>query len=120
MLKIAEILAKKKGCGGIVTGESLGQVSSQTLQNLKIIEEEISLPVFRPLISFNKEEIIDIARKIGTFEISILPQEDCCTLFVPKHATAFANLRIIKEIEKKLKLDKLIEKGFSEMKVEVF
>ena len=108
MLKIAEKIAKKENCQALVTGESLGQVSSQTLPNIKIIEETVIIPVLRPLISFDKEEIIKLAKKIGTFEISIKPQEDCCTLFVPKHQTAEGRLEIVKELEKKLATDKII------------
>lgn len=108
MLKIAGRIAEKENCQALVTGESLGQVSSQTLPNIKIIEETVRIPILRPLISFDKEEIIKLAKKIGTFEISIKPQEDCCTLFVPKHQTAEGRLEIVKELEKKLATDKII------------
>lgn len=111
MLKIAQNFAKKENCQAIVTGESLGQVSSQTLDNLRIIEDGIKIPIFRPLIGFDKNEIINLAKKIKTFEISILPQEDCCTLFVPKHATAKGNLKKVKEEEKKLDVEKLIKEA---------
>jgi thiamine biosynthesis protein ThiI len=109
MFKIAQKIAQKENCKALVTGESLGQVSSQTLPNLEIISEGIKIPILRPLIGFNKEEIIKIAKKIGTFEISILPQEDCCSLFVPKHATAKGNLEKIKKLEKKIDLNKIIK-----------
>ena len=108
MLRIAEKIAKKEDCRALVTGESLGQVSSQTLPNMNIIEEVVSIPVLRPLIGWDKEEIIKMAKKIGTFEISIKPQEDCCTLFVPKHQTAEGKVEIIKELEKKLEVGKII------------
>jgi len=107
MFKIAEKIAKKENCQALVTGESLGQVSSQTLPNIKIIEEAVKIPVLRPLIGWDKEEIIKLAEKIGTFDISIKPQEDCCTLFVPKHQTGKGNLEEIKGLEKKLKRPKL-------------
>jgi thiamine biosynthesis protein ThiI len=118
MVKIAQNLAKKENCYALVTGESLGQVSSQTLPNLEIIEKAVSIPILRPLIGLDKEEIIDFSKKIGTYEISILPQEDCCTLFTPKHATAKGNLKEIEKIEKKLSLNKIIKE--SEKAIEIF
>jgi len=118
MLKIAQNFAKKEDCQAIVTGESLGQVSSQTLDNLRIIEDGIKIPIFRPLIGFDKNEIINLAKKIKTFEISILPQEDCCTLFVSKHATAKGNLKKVKEEEKKLDVEELIKEAIKKAKVE--
>jgi thiamine biosynthesis protein ThiI len=104
MLKIAEKIAEKENCYALVTGESLGQVSSQTLPNIKIIEEAVKIPVLRPLIGWDKEEIIELAKKIGVYDISIKPQEDCCTLFVPKHQTAQGDLEEVKDLEKKLKI----------------
>jgi len=120
MLKMAEKIAKKENCQALVTGESLGQVSSQTLPNIRIIEEKINIPIFRPLISYDKQEIIDLAKKIKTFQISIKPQEDCCTLFVPKHATAKGKISNVKTLEKKLKLKKQIHNSFKEMKIEKY
>lgn len=117
MMKIAENLAKKENCYAIVTGESLGQVSSQTLPNLEIIEKTVSLPVLRPLIGMDKEEIIKVAKKIGTFDVSISPQEDCCTLFVSKHASAKGNLEEIERIEKSLNLEKNIKQLEKEIEV---
>ena len=111
MLKIAEKIAEKEGCDALVTGESLGQVSSQTLPNIKITEEAVKIPVLRPLIGFDKEEIIKLGQKIGTFKISIKPQEDCCTLFVPKHQTAQGRLDVVKELEKKI--NKPVLKGLT-------
>jgi len=107
MFQIAENIALKENCQALITGESLGQVSSQTLTNIKIIEEKIKMPVLRPLIGWDKEEIIDLAKKIGAYNISIKPQEDCCTLFVPKHQTAQGNLEAVEKLEKKLKLSGL-------------
>ncbi|MBU3942360.1 tRNA 4-thiouridine(8) synthase ThiI [Patescibacteria group bacterium] len=109
MLKIAEEIAEKEGCEALVTGESIGQVSSQTLRNMKITEEGVKIPVLRPLIGMDKEEIIELANKIGTFDISIKPQEDCCTLFVPKHQTAKGDLKVVKDLEKKLNSAKLVK-----------
>lgn len=119
MLRIAEQIAKKENCWALVTGESLGQVSSQTLPNIKIIEETIKIPVLRPLIGQDKEEIIQAAKKMGTFEISIKPQEDCCTLFVPAHATGQGDLEYIKKLEKKLDIKKIIKDIIKEAKVVV-
>ena len=117
MVKIAQNLAKKENCYALVTGESLGQVSSQTLPNLEIIERAVSIPILRPLIGLDKEEIIDFSKKIGTYEISILPQEDCCTLFTPKHATAKGNLKEIEKIEKKLNLKEIIKNSKKEIEI---
>ena len=111
MLKIAEKIAKKGNCQVLITGESLGQVSSQTLPNIKIIEEAIKMPVLRPLICWDKEEIIKLAKKIGTFQISIRPQEDCCTLFVSKHQTAQGDLKKAKELEKKINTSRIIKEA---------
>lgn len=109
MLRVAQTFALKEKCQALVTGESLGQVSSQTLANLAIIEQETTLPVLRPLISLDKEEIIHLAKKIGTYDISIRPQEDCCTLFVPKRATARGNLRVVEEIERELDRKEMVD-----------
>jgi len=120
MLRIAEIIAEKEGCKALVTGESLGQVSSQTLTNLNIIEEATKVPVLRPLIAKDKQDIMDLAKKIGTYDISIKPQEDCCTLFTPKHANAQGKLENVKAIEKKLSIRKLVSQGIKEAKVEYY
>ncbi len=117
MLKIAEKIAKKENCSALVTGESLGQVSSQTLPNLQIIEKAVSIPVLRPLIGMDKEEIIKMAKEIGTYRISIKPQEDCCTLFTPKHATAKGNLREIEKIEKTLNVKDLIKEAQKDIEI---
>ncbi|MCD6313080.1 MAG: tRNA 4-thiouridine(8) synthase ThiI, partial [Thaumarchaeota archaeon] len=116
MLRIAEKIAEQEKASAIVTGESLGQVSSQTLQNLKVIEEAIRIPILRPLIGFDKEEITSLAKSIGTYEISIKPQEDCCTLFVPRRQVTAAKLEVVEEIERKLPIRKLID--FALKKVE--
>ncbi len=107
MSRLGEKIAKIEKSEAIITGESLGQVSSQTLPNLRVIEEAVKIPIFRPLIAMDKQEIVKLARKIGSYEISILPQEDCCQLFVPKHPATQAKLETIKLIEKKLKIKKL-------------
>jgi len=118
MIKIAEEIAKKEKAKALVTGESLAQVSSQTLDNMLAIEEATSLPILRPLVGMDKNEIIELAKKIKTYQISIKPQEDCCTLFVPKHPTTKAKLEIVKKIEKKLKLEKEIRKVLKKTEVE--
>ena len=111
MMKIAEYLANKNNCLGLITGESIGQVASQTMQSLAATNAVCTLPVYRPLIAFDKQEIIDIAEKINTFETSILPYEDCCTIFVAKHPVTKPNLNVIERSETKLeeKIDELVE-----------
>jgi thiamine biosynthesis protein ThiI len=111
MMKIAEHLANKNNCLGLITGESIGQVASQTMQSLAATNEVCTLPVYRPLIGFDKQEIIDIAEKIDTFETSVLPYEDCCTIFVAKHPVTKPNVNIIKKSEINLeeKIDELME-----------
>ncbi len=102
MMRIAEELGKKSGCLGLITGESIGQVASQTMQSLYCTNEVCEMPVFRPVIGFDKQEIIDLSEKIGTYETSIQPFEDCCTIFVAKHPVTKPNLNIIKKDEKHL------------------
>ena len=111
MMRIAEHIAKETECLGLVTGESIGQVASQTMHSLAATNEVCSLPVYRPLIGFDKMEIVDIAEKINTYETSILPYEDCCTIFVAKHPVTKPNINIIRRHEKNLeeKIDKLVE-----------
>ena len=102
MMRVAEELGKKSGCLGLITGESIGQVASQTMQSLYCTNEVCEMPVFRPVIGFDKQEIIDLSEKIGTYETSIQPFEDCCTIFVAKHPVTKPNLNIIKNDEKHL------------------
>ena len=111
MMRIAEHFAKKDRCLGLSTGESIGQVASQTLQSLASTNEVCTLPVYRPVIGFDKEEIVRISRKIDTFETSIQPFEDCCTIFVAKHPVTKPNLKVIRRSEQKLseKIDELME-----------
>lgn len=116
MIKIAQKIAQKEGIKALVTGESLGQVASQTLDNLIVINQASKLPIFRPLISFDKEEIINLAKKIKTYDISIEPQEDCCSLFVPRHPATTAKEEKIKEEEKKIPKD-LIRKSFEKTEI---
>ena len=118
MIKIAEKIAEKENAGALATGESLGQVASQTIDNIKVVNEAAGLPVFRPLIGHNKQEIVDEARKLGTYEISIRPYADCCTLFVPKHPTTKANLEEVKKVEKKPIFKRLIADIFKIAEIE--
>lgn len=113
MMKIAETIADKNECLALITGESIGQVASQTVESLRATNEVTKLPVFRPLIAFDKEEIIKIAKNIDTFETSILPFEDCCTIFVAKHPVTKPKLKSIYKSEEKLsdEIDVLINKA---------
>ena len=113
MMKIAENIAKENDCLGLITGESIGQVASQTVQSLAVTNEVCSLPVFRPLIGFDKMEIVEVSEKIGTYETTILPYEDCCTIFVAKHPVTKPNLNVIKRHEQNLseKIDELIRQA---------
>ena len=113
MMRIAEDLAKQSECLGLITGESIGQVASQTMQSLNCTNEVCTLPVYRPLIGFDKQEIIERSEQIGTYATSILPYEDCCTIFVAKHPVTKPNLNIIKRSEKRLseRIDELYQKA---------
>ena len=116
MMKIAEQFAAKDGSMGLITGESIGQVASQTIQSLVCTDDAASMPVFRPLIGFDKQDIIDLSLKIGTYDTSIQPFEDCCTIFVAKHPVTKPRLDIIKRSEEKLKdiIEALVEKAVEE------
>ncbi len=113
MMTIAERVAKDKGCSALITGESLGQVASQTMQALGVTDNAVNMPVFRPCIGMDKEEIVSIARKIGTFETSIQPYEDCCTVFTPKHPRTKPELEKVLAEERKLDFDALVEEALS-------
>lgn len=111
MVRIAQRIASATKSEALVTGESLGQVASQTLPNIRVIEEIAEIPVLRPLIGDDKEEIIARAQQIGTFDISILPHDDCCSLFVPKHPATNASLEAVREAEADLEIDVLVTKA---------
>ena len=119
MMKIAETIAKENDCLALVTGESIGQVASQTMQSLAVTNEVCELPVMRPLIAFDKQDIVDISLKIGTYETSVLPYEDCCTIFVAKHPVTKPSLKKIKNSEKKLdeKIDELMKTALETIEV---
>ena len=111
MMRIAEYFAKKDGCLGLITGESIGQVASQTMQSLAATNDVCTLPVYRPVIGYDKQEIVNIAEKIGTYETSIQPFEDCCTIFVAKHPVTKPNVEVIRRSEEHLseKIDELMK-----------
>ena len=102
MMRIAEEFARRDGCLGLVTGESIGQVASQTMQSLAATNDVCTMPVYRPLIGFDKQDIVDVAEKIDTYETSILPFEDCCTIFVAKHPVTKPNIEVIRRSEENL------------------
>ena len=111
MMTIAERVAKEKGCAALITGESLGQVASQTIQAIGVTDAAVNIPVFRPCIGMDKEEIVTISRKIGTFETSIQPYEDCCTVFTPKHPRTKPELEKVLLQENKLDFSALVEEA---------
>ena len=119
MFKIAELVAQKEKAKVLITGENIGQVASQTMENMAVIEESVALPILRPLICYDKEEIIDKAKEIGTYEISILPHQDCCARFLPKNPQTRASLKEIKAEEKKLNSKKIIKEAISKIKSEI-
>jgi thiamine biosynthesis protein ThiI len=111
MMRIAEHLAGESGAQALITGESIGQVASQTMQSLAATDAVCTIPVFRPVIGFDKQEIVDVSEKIGTYETSVLPFEDCCTIFVAKHPVTKPSIKMIERSEEKLeeKIDELVE-----------
>ena len=119
MMRIAEHFAKKDGCLGLITGESIGQVASQTMQSLAATNDVCTVPVYRPGIGFDKQEIVDIAEKIGTYETSIQPFEDCCTIFVAKHPVTKPNVEVIRRSEEKLaeKIDQLVREAIDTVEI---
>ncbi len=119
MMRIAEKVAKMNGSMALITGESIGQVASQTMQSLVVTDSATTMPVFRPLIGFDKEEIVQISKKIDTYETSILPYEDCCTVFVPKHPEIKPRLDIIERSEEILAdtLEQMIENAIGQMEI---
>src|SRR3989344_4148477 len=117
MLRIGNKLASEERADAIVTGDNLGQVASQTLENIRVIDNASELPIFRPLIGEDKQDIIKLAKNIGTYEISIEPHSDCCSVFVPKHPETKAKLSDVLAIEKKLKLKILEENAFKNLEL---
>ena len=117
MYRLAERIAKDNKCLALGTGESVGQVASQTLESISVINETINIPVLRPLVCYDKVEIIDLARKIGTYETSILPYEDCCTIFDPKNPVTHPNSEKCVSFEEKFDYAKLIDEAISSQEV---
>lgn len=113
MTRIAERIAEQNGCKALVTGENLGQVASQTMEAIRVTEECVSLPVLRPLIGLDKKDIIEYAVKIGTFDTSILPYEDCCTVFTPRHPRTRPRLEEVLEVESVLDVEALVEEALA-------
>ncbi len=120
MIRIAEELARREKCWALVTGDSLGQVASQTPENLTVVEEAAGLPILRPLIGMDKLEITDQAQRIGTFETSIEPDQDCCKLFVPDHPSTRTGLDPIRKAERSLEIDALIKQGLDKTELAEF
>lgn len=117
MMRIADRLAKEFDCRALVTGENLGQVASQTMEALRVSEDVTDLPVLRPLIGMDKEEIVRIARHIGTFDTSILPYEDCCTVFTPRHPKTKPHVEEVREIESVLDTEGLVSRAMAQREV---
>lgn len=119
MMKIAEHFAEESKCLGLITGESIGQVASQTMQSLAATNAVCNMPVYRPLIGFDKQEIVEVSEKIGTYETSIQPFEDCCTIFVAKHPVTKPNLKVIMRSEENLaeKIDELVKEAIETVEV---
>ncbi len=117
MMRISERIARDHGCGCLVTGENLGQVASQTMQAMAVTHAVVQLPVFHPLIGMDKEEIVTIARKIDTLETSILPYEDCCTVFTPKHPKTKPKLAAVETVESRLDVEGLIERALQNTEI---
>ncbi|WP_346663951.1 tRNA uracil 4-sulfurtransferase ThiI [uncultured Merdimonas sp.] len=119
MMRIAEHFAKEDGCLGLITGESIGQVASQTMQSLAATNDVCTMPVYRPLIGYDKQEIVNVSEKIGTFETSIQPYEDCCTIFVAKHPVTKPNVEVIRRSEERLaeKIEELVQEAIASEEV---
>ena len=117
MMKISGIIAEKEDCGALVTGESLAQVASQTTHAISCTDAAATLPVFRPLIGMDKDDVIKLSRKIETFEISIKPYEDCCTIFTPKHPRTRPILKFVEQAESALDVETLVDEAVANLKV---
>ena len=120
MLRIAQGLARQEKAKALVTGESLGQVASQTLENMAVIQQASTLPILRPLVGMDKQEIIDQARRIGTFDISSIPDQDCCQLFVPKHPATKAKFAEVEEAETRFNVQEMVHLGMEGTALERF
>lgn len=116
MMRLSQTIAESQKCQALITGESLGQVASQTIGAIACTDEAVSMPVFRPLIGMDKDEIVKISRKIDTFDISIQPFEDCCTVFTPKHPITRPKLKFVKSAESNVNWDEIIERALESLK----
>ena len=116
MMRISERIAADNDCGALITGESVGQVASQTLYALACTDSVVSMPVFRPLIGMDKNEVITVSRKIDTFDISVLPFEDCCTVFTPKHPRTKPKAYYVEQAENLLDSDALIDEAIASVR----
>src|SRR6185503_9065934 len=120
MMRIAEAIARARGAQALVTGDVVGQVASQTLENLAVVGSVVTMPIFRPLIGMDKDEITTEAIRIGTYPISIIPDQDCCTLFTPRNPLTRAKLAEIEAAETALPIDALVERAVQDAIVEDF
>ena len=116
-MRIASAVAQREECGALITGESVGQVASQTIPALACTDAVAALPVFRPVIGMDKDEIIEIARRIDTFDISIQPYEDCCTVFTPRHPRTRPRLEQLEEVETALDVDALVNEAVDGIRI---
>ena len=115
MMEISMRIGKDHGCGALITGENLGQVASQTMEAMAVTGAVVDIPVFMPLVGMDKEDIVTIARKIGTMETSVLPYEDCCTVFTPKHPKTKPTLAQVIHAERKLDREALIQEALADV-----
>ena len=120
MMEIAQRIAKQDGCLALITGESVGQVASQTMQALACTDAVATIPVFRPLIGMDKTEIVETARKIDTFETSTLPYEDCCTVFTPRHPKVRPSLEDVERAQNRFDFEPLLEEAVAQTTLKVF
>ncbi len=116
-MRIAERIALENNIDMLITGESLGQVASQTMKSMVVIENSINMPILKPVVGLDKTEIMDLARNIGTYETSILPYDDCCSVFAPKHPLIKPKLSVIENAESNLDVEGLIEKALSTLEI---
>jgi thiamine biosynthesis protein ThiI len=120
MMRIAERIAKENGARALVTGEVIGQVASQTLENMSLIASATSLPILRPLVGMDKEEIVEQAGRLGSFEISIVPDQDCCQLFTPKHPATRATRPAVEAAESCLPIEEMVKEAVEQAELEQF
>jgi thiamine biosynthesis protein ThiI len=111
MMRVSQIIAQREHAGALITGESVGQVASQTMPAIACTDAVCEMPVFRPLIGMDKDEVVAISRKIDTFDISILPYEDCCTVFTPKHPKTKPTIDYVEKCEEALEVDRLVKEA---------